>query len=137
MNRIGLIRHGITIWNRERRAQGQTDIPLHEIGKRQAIALADRLTNESWDYIYASDLSRAKETAEIIATAKGLELRTDNRLREMFKGETEGTTLEERIHKWGRDWEKQQLGIEEDQSIISRGLSFIHEITKDIDKKTF
>lgn len=130
MTCIGLVRHGITMWNTERRAQGQTDIPLNETGRWQARALAKRLMNEEWDYIYSSDLSRAVETAEIIAGIIGKPVQTDIRLREMYKGKTEGTTLEERINKWGTGWEELSLGIETDQSIVQRGLSFIEEITE-------
>lgn len=128
MTRIGLIRHGMTNWNTERRAQGQTDIPLNETGRMQAQALANRLMNEEWDCIFSSDLSRAQETAEIVAGSIGLRVQTDSRLREMYKGETEGTTLEERLSRWGDGWERLALGIEEDISIINRGTSFISEI---------
>lgn len=127
MTEIVLIRHGITDWNAERRAQGQSDIPLNEIGRKQAHALANRLTSEKWDLIFSSDLSRAKETAEILAETLNLEVQTDRRLREMHKGETEGTTLEERINKWGSQWEQLSLGVEEDDSITKRGTSFVTE----------
>jgi probable phosphoglycerate mutase len=135
MTRIGLIRHGITDWNIERRAQGQTDIPLNHTGRLQAHALADRLKNEEWDFIFSSDLSRAKETADIIAEPLGLTVQTDHRLREMHCGEIEGTTLEERITKWGEDWEGLPLGIEEDNSIIDRGTSSITEISESFEGK--
>ncbi|MBP3964046.1 histidine phosphatase family protein [Paenibacillus lignilyticus] len=127
MTRIGLIRHGITDWNVEGRAQGQSDIPLNETGRLQALALAERLRNEPWDIIYSSDLSRAKETADIVAGFMGLTVLTDRRLREMYKGEMEGTTLTERIQKWGERWLDLAPGQEDDDSIISRGTSFISE----------
>ncbi|AZS14929.1 histidine phosphatase family protein [Paenibacillus lutimineralis] len=128
MTRICFVRHGITEWNKERRAQGQSDIPLNDSGKIQAQLLAARMKEEGWDHIFSSDLSRAKETAEIVAAAIGLPVYTDQRLREMHKGETEGTTLRERIARWGEEWESLELGIEADPSISSRGTSFISDV---------
>lgn len=128
MTRIGFIRHGETVWNAERRAQGQSDIPLNDQGRRQARCLAERLRTEPWDCLFSSDLSRAKETADIVAEAIGVPVRTDPRLREMHKGEIEGTTPEERIARWGEQWEKLPLGIEEERSIVGRGTSFLSEL---------
>lgn len=128
MTKIVLIRHGITDWNALRRAQGQSDIPLNEVGRKQAHALAKRLKVEKWDLIFSSDLSRAKETADILANNLHLKVKTDHRLREMHKGETEGTTLEERINRWGSQWESLPLGIEDNESITRRGISFIKDI---------
>ncbi|WMT42783.1 histidine phosphatase family protein [Paenibacillus sp. D2_2] len=128
MTRIGFVRHGITEWNKERRAQGQSDIPLNDSGRLQAQMLAERLKNGEWDCIFSSDLSRAKETAEIVAAAIGLPVCMDQRLREMHKGEIEGTTLEERVARWGEEWESIELGLEADPSITGRGISFISEI---------
>ncbi|WNQ08818.1 histidine phosphatase family protein [Paenibacillus aurantius] len=130
MTKLVWIRHGRTDWNSERRAQGQSDIPLNEQGRQQARALALRMAAEGVDFIYSSDLSRAKETAAILAGALGLEVQTDSRLREMHKGETEGTTLEERIKRWGAGWESQPLGIENDHSVTNRGLAFVNEMVR-------
>lgn len=136
MTRLGLIRHGITDWNNERRAQGQSDVPLNTSGRAQATALANRLRGEDWDLIYASDLSRAKETAEIVAKALELTVTLDPRLREMNCGEMEGTTEEERIEKWGIGWRDLDLGIEDEESIRKRGLSLITEVSeKHADKR--
>lgn len=128
MIRIGFIRHGNTDWNIERRAQGQKDIPLNETGRKQADALAKRLQHEAWEVIYSSDLSRAAETAKAVATVLGLEVHKDIRLREKSWGQLEGTTIEDRVKKWGNDWQSLQLGIETDESMKDRGLSFINEI---------
>lgn len=69
MTTIGLIRHGITEWKVLGRSQGISDIPLNEIGRQQAVALANRLSlEEKWDVIVTSDLLRAKETGQIITS---------------------------------------------------------------------
>ncbi|GAB6989074.1 histidine phosphatase family protein [Paenibacillus pini] len=128
MTVMGFVRHGITEWNIENRAQGQTDIPLNETGKAQARALAARLQNEEWDMIYSSDLSRARETAEMIAAATGLEIHLDERLREIHCGLIEGTTEEDRMRKWGEEWDTFELGIESDEALIRRGVSVVNDI---------
>ncbi|HUC90733.1 MAG TPA: histidine phosphatase family protein [Paenibacillus sp.] len=127
---IGLIRHGKTEWNALGRIQGQTDIPLNEEGKRQAEALALRLSGEErrWDAIVSSDLRRAADTASIIAARLGIpHLPSDTRLRERFFGEVEGTTEEERLHRWGPDWRMADAGQESDESVQARGLAFVEE----------
>ncbi|CAM4490274.1 putative phosphoglycerate mutase [Paenibacillus endophyticus] len=135
MTQIIFIRHGMTDWNYQRRAQGQSDIPLNEEGRNQARQLASRLKEDMWDLIFSSDLSRASETASIVAESIGLVVQTDRRLREMHKGVTEGTTLEERISKWGEQWESLSLGIEKDESIIQRGSSFVSELLRNYSDK--
>lgn len=128
MTIIGFVRHGITDWNIEQRTQGITDVPLNDLGRRQARALAERLAAEPWDVIYASDLSRARETAEIAAQALGLEVLTDARLRERCYGEAETTTLEERLARWGADWHTLPEGLESEEEVYDRVISFLNEI---------
>lgn len=65
---------------------------LSELGRRQARAIAHRLQSESFDRIYSSDLSRARATAEIIASPHRIPVLTDPRLREFAFGEWEGLT---------------------------------------------
>lgn len=89
---IILVRHGETDWNVARRVQGQSDRPLTERGRSQAHALAEALAGERLDAVYASDLSRARHTAEAVAAPRGLEVRTDPRLREKHFGTWEGLT---------------------------------------------
>ncbi|MEF3304777.1 histidine phosphatase family protein [Paenibacillus sp. GYB003] len=127
MTVIGLVRHGITDWNVQWRAQGHTDIPLNETGKRQAELLAKRISGEEWDFVYSSDLSRALETARKAAETKGLDVTTDVRLREVFLGEIEGTTEEERVSKWGPRWKELELGEESRDAVGERGLQALGE----------
>lgn len=130
MTIIGLIRHGSTHWNREGRVQGHTDIPLDEEGLIQANRLAERLSQEHWDEIYSSDLLRATKTAEIVASRMGMSnLKYDVRLREMKCGLIEGTTLDERIIKWGEGWRDLDLEMELAESVIERGTKCIEDIS--------
>ena len=92
---IVLIRHGETVWNSERRMQGQRNSSLSELGRAQARALARRMQNEPFDFLYSSDLDRAVETARAIAAATGHEIRIDSRLRERCFGIFEGLTRDE------------------------------------------
>lgn len=92
LTRLILIRHGETIWNRQKRYMGHSDVPLNETGVRQAEALAVRLASEPFEAIYSSDLQRARRTAEIIARDSGVAVRLDPRLRELSFGQWEGTT---------------------------------------------
>ena len=91
-----LIRHGETDWNASGRLQGHTDRPLNDYGRRQARELADRLSDDAIAAIYASDLSRAKETAEIVGARLGLPVVVDADLRERNWGSWEGLTPSER-----------------------------------------
>ncbi|MEO3946780.1 histidine phosphatase family protein [Gorillibacterium sp. CAU 1737] len=125
---FGFIRHGLTDWNAEYRAQGQHDVPLNAEGLRQARLLGARLANESWDYLYTSDLSRARVTAEIAAEAMGMEVTgSDPRLREKSHGRLDGTTVADRIAAWGEDWAKLDHGEESVESILARSMDFLKE----------
>jgi probable phosphoglycerate mutase len=93
--RILLIRHGQTDWNLDGRWQGQLDVPLNQEGRAQAAALAAYLRDAGLTALYTSDLSRARETAEVIAEQTGLALQLDARWREMNLGRFQGLTLAE------------------------------------------
>jgi 2,3-bisphosphoglycerate-dependent phosphoglycerate mutase len=92
---ILLIRHGETAWNAIRRLQGHLDISLNAEGLRQADALARAIEGEMLDAVYASDLLRARQTAQAIAQPRGLEVRLDRGLRERCYGAFEGMLYSE------------------------------------------
>lgn len=85
-----LWRHGQTIWNAEKRFQGQSDIPLDDVGMRQAERAARLLASLQPDMIVSSDLRRATGTAEPLARITGLAVLADKDLRERFGGPWEG-----------------------------------------------
>jgi broad specificity phosphatase PhoE len=92
---ILLARHGESDWNRTKRWQGWADRPLTELGREQAQELARRLEETELDAIYASDLQRARETAEIVAQTKKLRVETTPDLREVDVGSWSGLTRAE------------------------------------------
>ena len=91
------LRHGESVGNAEARWQGQSDYMLTEKGRAQARLLAERWKSEGmkFDLIISSPLLRAKETAEIIASALDAKLELDPILMERHIGEMEGLTAEE------------------------------------------
>ena len=90
-----LVRHGETEWNRSRRIQGQTDIALNQSGKHQITQLGERLVSWEFSAIYASDLSRTTESAQIIRGTRNVLVQAESELREFSYGEWEGLTFEE------------------------------------------
>ncbi len=98
---LWLVRHGETVWNASGRVQGHADTPLSERGREQAGRLAARLKGMRFDGVFSSDLSRALETAHIVATTlEGKpEVRLDPRLREIHVGAVSGLTRREAIER--------------------------------------
>lgn len=92
---IYLFRHGETDWNKERRLQGQTDIPLNEYGRELAVRTAEAMGEISFDRAFCSPLKRARETAGILLGAAETPLETDRRLMEVGFGECEGAGFDE------------------------------------------
>jgi broad specificity phosphatase PhoE len=92
---ILLARHGESDWNAARRWQGHADRPLTERGRAQALALAERLRSVPLEAVYASDLRRARQTAEAVAERQGLEVTVLPELREVDVGTWSGLTRTE------------------------------------------
>jgi probable phosphoglycerate mutase len=86
ITRLCLVRHGETEWNAEGRVQGQTDIPLSEVGLAQARAAAEVLSQHDFSALYSSDLMRVRQTAEPSVRRLALPLQLDAALRERHYG---------------------------------------------------
>ena len=93
--RIIAVRHGETAWNVDTRIQGHLDIPLSANGRWQAARLAEALRDESIKAIYASDLTRASETAQYVGQVQSLPVIKEIGLRERDFGDFEGKTFAE------------------------------------------
>ena len=93
--RLIVWRHGNTDWNAGNRVQGQTDVPLNDLGRQQAVDAAELLVRLRPDVLVASDLRRAADTAAALAALTGLSVTYDERLRERYFGVWEGRTMTE------------------------------------------
>jgi broad specificity phosphatase PhoE len=138
---IFLARHGETEWNRVGRWQGNTDIPLSDVGRAQARNLAERLRPRGITEIFASDLSRARETAEIVAETLGVtRVRLDPRLRERGFGCFEGLTREECEERhpevWARylaDRRTVPTGAEPQEQVVARVVAALTAVATSAD----
>lgn len=102
IKRLVFIRPGETDWNLQGRFQGWVASPLNNYGRYQIERLANFIRNLGINALYSSDIRRAKETAEILATRLGYPPIFDERLRERSVGHWQGLTVPE-IHGWYAD----------------------------------
>lgn len=98
-----LFRHGQTDWNLKKRIQGHTDIPLNEVGQKQANELAKKFLSIEIDHIFSSDLQRALATARELGNLKNIPIKETPLLREAFFGEAEGLYYQQAEVKFGGD----------------------------------
>lgn len=134
-----LVRHGETDWNVAGRWQGHTDIPLNAHGRLQARVVAAALRSTPLAGLVSSDLSRARETAEIIATVLGVKVVSfDPNLRERAFGPFEGLTGDEclRLHPeaW-RAWRQTQVtppGAEDRPTLAARVVLGLRRVAEDV-----
>jgi len=130
------IRHGQSTYNADGRIQGQSDVPLSELGVRQAEAVAEALCGLPLEAIYASPLRRALETARLTADALGLEIHTDQRLKEISAGVWEDKPRSEVERLFPQElarWRSGDLdftipGGESRRDLLRRGLAAIESI---------
>ena len=142
MVHLMLVRHGETEWNLQRRYQGQSDVPLSALGRRQAELIAERLGGQKIDAMYASDLERARETARIIAEESALKVSSEPRLRELKFGVLEGLTFDEAqtqypdmITAWLKDFNQPPQGAETIDLVHARILSLLDDLKQKHDEQ--
>jgi broad specificity phosphatase PhoE len=103
MKQLYLIRHGETDWNVQERFQGHTDIPLNDTGRSQARQLIAVCRHHKIEAILSSDLKRALETAQIIASQLDIKIFQDSGLREANLGKAQGLTYAEIEKQFGKN----------------------------------
>ena len=112
MTTVYFIRHGQSAANLTQIFAGHIDVPLTDLGRRQAVCTAEFLANLSLAAVYTSDLSRAYDTGCAVAKHHGLSVTTCADLREIYAGDWEGKAYKELevadpayrtwVHKIGR-----------------------------------
>lgn len=142
---FGLLRHGETVWNREKKIQGLKDSPLTPNGINRTRDWLPTLKRYNWDQIHASDLGRVRQTVEILSEGLNLPVHFDPRLQEQSWGEWEGRTLasikendkEDLAARVARGWEFSAPGGESRRSVRDRVFAALGDIaSKTPGKKT-
>ena len=95
---IYIIRHGQTVWNKERKLQGSTDIELTEEGRKMASLTGQGMKGITFDKVFSSPLKRAYETAQLIHAESNVVIEIDERIREVSFGEYEGLNVDEMLN---------------------------------------
>jgi broad specificity phosphatase PhoE len=130
VTKLSLVRHGQTDWNLAKRIQGGTDIPLNDTGRAEAANAGLRLRDRTWNTIVTSPLSRAAETARIIAGELGMPQPVEIAdLTERQHGEIEGLTFAERRDRFPDGMPVP--GLESRQDVLDRVLPALGRIAAD------
>ena len=140
MTTLLLVRHGETDWNAARRIQGSTDIPLNDTGRAQArgtaTGLAERMAEQYGGVrpiVVSSDLSRAHETAQIIAAELGTDVaHAYPQLRERSYGVAEGLTVDEYRAGFGEFNRDNVPEAESDDALRIRAVDALRRIARDV-----
>ena len=109
MTKVYLVRHGQTEWNKKLTFRGKIDIPLNEMGHREAEAISEALKDKNIEVIYTSPLRRSIETTEPIAKLFHLEIVPIEGLIDISYGDWEGLTFNEVKKRYSdqyKKWEK-------------------------------
>ena len=139
MTRIYLVRHGETVWNRDRRLQGILDVGLNEVGIRQGRRIAKRFSSLWTLKVYTSPLRRALHTATLLQShVRDCPVIVEPRLREIDHGAWTSLTMDRITRDFPEEFERWQLrpdrvrprGGESLQEAYSRASGFLHDFTK-------
>ncbi len=146
---IYIVRHGETDWNVKNIVQGQSDSVLNEKGKKQAKSVSEKFKDATFDVIFSSDLSRAKQTAEIINMEHKLVVNTTKLLREKFLGKYEGGSRKiyeeenkailEKLEKLTEEENRKfkiSDEVESDEEVLVRFITILREIAVTYPGKT-
>jgi len=132
------VRHGESEGNAARIFTGHSDSPLTSRGRTQAAAVADELDKVKFDRIVSSDLSRSRDTAEVIAKRRGIPVEVVPELREIDVGERTGRTFDETVGMpdWNDDGFVAWPGGETLDQVVARTLGAIERLTRESPGKT-
>jgi len=132
------VRHGESEANAARRFAGQTDSPLTEKGRKQAEAVADELAKVRFDQVVSSDLSRTRDTADVIASRQAVPVEVVRDLREIDVGERTGTAFDDArgLPNWRDDGFVAWPGGETLEQVVARSLGAIDRLARENPGKT-
>jgi broad specificity phosphatase PhoE len=126
VRRLIVWRHGNTDWNAGDRVQGQTDVPLNDLGRQQAVDAAELLLRMHPVAIVASDLRRAADTAAALGALTGLPVKHDPRLRERYFGAWEGMLMTEVAETRPDEYARWTAG----EDVIGSGVETLDDLGK-------
>ncbi len=137
MNKLFIVRHGQTDWNKLGLLQGTMDIDINEEGIKEAKDLAQKINLKEIDICFSSPLKRAMKTAEILVQGK-VPIISDDLLLERHFGDLEGekVTLEMIKRQWDYELNDQTYHIESARDCLNRAHKFLEKIKKEYPNKT-
>ena len=127
-----LVRHGETHFNVLHRLQGQCDSPLTENGIAQAKQTCEKLKDVTFDLAFSSTSERARDTADIILSNRDMHAYTDERLKEIFFGDLEGSDYTENFSEQQERFDEvhyKDIGGEDKEDVQKRIVSFLRDTT--------
>jgi broad specificity phosphatase PhoE len=132
------VRHGESVGNAARIFTGHSDSPLTPRGRKQAATVADELAKVKFDRIVSSDLSRSRDTADVIAKRQGIPVEVMPELREIDVGERTGKTFDETagMPGWNDEGFVAWPGGETLEQVLGRTLGAIERLTRESPGKT-